>query len=176
LLALSRLVLGDEAACRMISDESEASRTTNRKGVGAKLFPESVKILFSKTTGRIRTVSLNGERLATLRPTDGLLSLSITAARRIAENADFAQCFVSVRDDVSKFVADGSDVFAAHVVKADGLAAGKGVILCATENDALKAIDLLNYIFNYSTANLHPLFYPFSEAFIQSLRRQSQSR
>ena len=34
---------------------------------------------------------------------------------------------------------------------------------------ALKAIDLLSYVFNHSTANLHPLLYPFSEGFIQSL-------
>ena len=110
------------------------------KGVGIRLFPENVKILYSKTTGRIRYVSLNGERLATLRPTDGLLSLSITAARRIAENADFAQCFVTVRDDVSQFVADGSDVFAAHVVKADGAIHAKDEVIVVDENGKVLAV------------------------------------
>lgn len=89
------------------------------KGVGNKLFPENVEILYSKATGRIRYINLNGERLATLRPTNGLLSLSITAARRIVENVDLARCLVTVRSDVSRFVAEGSDVFAAHVVKVD---------------------------------------------------------
>src|SRR3989339_2251541 len=83
------------------------------QGVGVKLFPENVKILYSKATGRIRYVNLNGERLATLRPTDGLLSLSITAAKVLAENVGSAQCFVTVRNDVSKFIAEGGDVFAA---------------------------------------------------------------
>lgn len=40
---------------------------------------------------------------------------------------------------------------------------------------ALKAIDLMSYVFNHSTANLHPLLYPFSEAFIQSLDTVSKS-
>lgn len=87
------------------------------KGVGRKLFPENVEILYSKRTGRIRYVYLNGKRLATLRPTDGLFSLSIAGAKRIAGNKAFAKCFVTVRDDVSEFIAQGGDVFAAHVVK-----------------------------------------------------------
>lgn len=110
------------------------------KGVGVRLFPENVQILYSKTTGRIRYVSLNGERLVTLRPTDGLLSLSISAARRIAESADFAQCFVTVRDDVSKFVADGSDVFAAHVVKADDEIHTKDEVIVVDEDNRVLAV------------------------------------
>jgi len=89
------------------------------KGVGDKLFPENVEIIYSKRTGRIRYVYLDGKRLATLRPTDGLFSLSIVGARRIAEYAVSAKCFVTVRDDVSKFIAKGGDVFAVHVVKVD---------------------------------------------------------
>lgn len=34
---------------------------------------------------------------------------------------------------------------------------------------SLKCTELLTYIFNNSTARLHPLFYPFSESFIRSL-------
>jgi len=89
------------------------------KGVGAKLFPENVEIACSRRTGRIRYVYLNGERLSTLRPKDGLFSLSITGANRIAGNASSARCFVTVRDDVSKFIVGGGDVFAKHVVDAD---------------------------------------------------------
>lgn len=39
-------------------------------------------------------------------------------AMRIAENNN-AKCFVTVRNDVAKFIAEGGDVFAVHVVKAD---------------------------------------------------------
>jgi len=89
------------------------------RGVGIKLFPGKVKVLYSKRTGRIRYVYLNGQRLVTLRPTNGLFSLSIKGAKRIADNAGSARCFVTVRDDVSQFIADGGDVFAVHIVKAD---------------------------------------------------------
>ena len=80
------------------------------------LFPEGVNVAFSRRTGRIRYVFLNGKRLVTMRPTDGLFSLSVTGAKRVA---GAAKCCVEVRDDVSKFIAEGGDVFAVHVVRAD---------------------------------------------------------
>jgi CRISPR/Cas system-associated exonuclease Cas4 (RecB family) len=40
---------------------------------------------------------------------------------------------------------------------------------------AQKSIEILIYVFNNSTARLHPLFYPFSEAFVQSLETISKS-
>lgn len=39
----------------------------------------------------------------------------------------------------------------------------------------IKCTDLLTYIYNNSTARLHPLFYPFSESFIKSLDLLSRS-
>ena len=89
------------------------------RGVGAGLFPDKVKIGFSRRTGRIRYIYLGEKRLATMRPTDGFFSLSIEGAKRIVENMSSARCFVTVQDDVSKFIAEGGDVFAVHVVKAD---------------------------------------------------------
>ena len=89
------------------------------KGVGAKLFPDNIEIQLSPRTGRIRFINLSGERLATLRPTDGLLSLSIKAAKLMAENTPFAKCFVTVKSSVSEFIAKGGDVFAVHVIKVD---------------------------------------------------------
>jgi predicted RNA-binding protein (TIGR00451 family) len=110
------------------------------KSVGAKLFPENVEITYSKTTGRIRYVHLNGKRLATLRPTDGLLSLSITSARLIAENPGSAKCFVAVRNDVAKFIADGGDVFAVHVVKADDAIRAKDEVIVVDEDNHVLAV------------------------------------
>jgi predicted RNA-binding protein (TIGR00451 family) len=124
------------------------------KKTGERLFPENVKITYSPRTGRIRYIHLEGERLATMRPTDGQFSLSIAGANRIAENGDSAKCFVTVRDDVARFVAEGGDAFAVHVVRADDeirakdeaivedekgtvLAVGRAV-LCAEEMKAFK--------------------------------------
>ncbi|MEM3695944.1 MAG: PUA domain-containing protein [Candidatus Bathyarchaeia archaeon] len=110
------------------------------KGVGVKLFPENVKIEYSKRTGRIRYVYLDGKRLATLRPTDGLFSLSIAGAKRIAENGQWAKCFVTVKKDVSKFIAEGGDVFAAHVLKADDEIRPKDEVIVLNESGEVLAV------------------------------------
>jgi predicted RNA-binding protein (TIGR00451 family) len=89
------------------------------RGVGSRLFPENVKILYSRRTGRIRYVYLDDKRLATLRPTDGLFSLSVIGSKRIIENLQSAKCTLVVQNSVSEFIAEGGDVFAAHVVKVD---------------------------------------------------------
>ena len=110
------------------------------KGVGAKLFPENVEIAYSKRTGRIRYIYLNGKRLSTLRPTDGLFSLSIKGAKRIAENAGSAKCFVIVQNNVSKFIAEGGDVFAAHIVKADDEIRSKDEVIVVDEGGRVLAV------------------------------------
>ncbi|MGD0644574.1 MAG: PUA domain-containing protein [Candidatus Bathyarchaeia archaeon] len=110
------------------------------KGVGAKLFPEKIEIQYSPRTGRIRFINLDGERLATLRPTDGLLSLSIKAAKFIAENLPLTQCFVTVKNDVSEFIADGGDVFAVHVVKVDDEICAKEEVIVKDESGNVLAV------------------------------------
>lgn len=110
------------------------------RGVGKLLFPEEVEIQFSKATGRIRYVNLKGERLVTLRPTDGLLSLSISAARRLVEGSCAVRCLVTVRNDVASFVADGGDVFAAHVVKVDDVVHAKDEVIVVDESKRVLAV------------------------------------
>ncbi len=110
------------------------------KGVGEKLFPENVEISYSKRTGRIRYVYLDGRRLATLRPTDGLFSLSIEGAKRIVENKAPARYMVTIKDSVSKFVAEGGDVFAMHVVKADKEIRPKDEVIVVNEKGEVLAV------------------------------------
>jgi len=86
--------------------------------VGLQLFPDEVEILKSKGTGRIRKVLLDGELLATLKPTDGLFSLSINGARRLADGPGLDRLRVIVSDDVEEFVQSGRSVFAKHVLGA----------------------------------------------------------
>jgi len=89
------------------------------KGLGNILFPEKVDITYSKRTGRIRYVFLDGKRLVTLRPRDGLFSLTIFAARRIVDKAKPLHYWVKVQDDVAAFILEGKSVFAKHVTAAD---------------------------------------------------------
>lgn len=110
------------------------------KGIGVKLFPDNVEITFSKRTGRIRYVYLNGKRLATLRPTDGTFSLSIAGAKRVIEKRCSAKCVVTVRDEVSKFIAEGGDVFAGHVTKADADIRPKDEVVVVNEAGEVLAV------------------------------------
>ena len=109
-------------------------------GVGEQLFPDNIEIQYSPRTGRIRYINLNGERLATLRPTDGLLSLSLKAAEFMAHNTPFAKCFVTVQNDVSKYIAAGGDVFAVHVVKVDSEVGAKDEVIALDENGQVLAV------------------------------------
>lgn len=111
------------------------------KGVGAKLFSKTVEFFYSPKTGRIRYVNLNGERLVTLRPTDGLFSLSIKAAQFITENlSERAHCFVLAKNDVSKFIAEGGDVFAVHVVDVNEEVRAKDEVIVLDENRRVLAV------------------------------------
>ena len=89
------------------------------KGIGSMLFPANTVLTRSRKTDRIRFIYLDGKRLATFRPTDGLFSLSIAGAKRFLTSPDSVRCLVYVQDDVSEFISAGGDVFAKHVVKAD---------------------------------------------------------
>jgi uncharacterized protein with predicted RNA binding PUA domain len=130
----------------MINMENSLSRVRSiadyqfGKGVGAKLFLDNIEIQYSPRTGRIRYINLNGERLATLRPTDGVLSLSIKAAVFMAENLAFAKCFVTVQNDVSKFIAAGGDVFAVHVVNVDAEVGAKDEVVVLDEDKHVLAV------------------------------------
>ncbi len=110
------------------------------KGVGAKLFPCNIEVQFSPRTGRIRYINLDGERLATLRPTDGLLSLSIKAAKTMVESIPEAKCFVTVKNDVAAYIARGGDVFAVHVVAVDDEVGAKDEVVAVDENRQVLAV------------------------------------
>jgi uncharacterized protein with predicted RNA binding PUA domain len=110
------------------------------KNVGKKLFPENVTVELSKRTGRIRFINLEGERLATLRPTDGLFSLSIKAAKHIVENIPEAKGLITLKNDVAQYIAAGGDVFAVHVVQVDDEIRAKDEVIIIDENKQILAV------------------------------------
>jgi predicted RNA-binding protein (TIGR00451 family) len=89
------------------------------KGTGEKLFPDEVKIVHSRRTGKIRHVYLGEKILATLRPTNGLFSLTITGAKRIVEGVKTERLWVKIGAEAHPFVIRGKSVFAKHVIDAD---------------------------------------------------------
>lgn len=89
------------------------------KGAGKALFPDRVSIVFSRNTGRIRHIYLERDLLATLRPTDGLFSLTVAGAKRLMKGVKPPRLWVKVQKDVEPFIEQGRSVFAKHVVDAD---------------------------------------------------------
>jgi predicted RNA-binding protein (TIGR00451 family) len=88
------------------------------KGAGKALIPDDANITFSRTTGRIRHIYSKGKLLATLRPTDGMLSLTVTGAKRLSQENHIADMIVEVSKDTAPFIARGKSVFAKHVTHA----------------------------------------------------------
>ncbi|WP_321506993.1 PUA domain-containing protein [uncultured Methanoregula sp.] len=98
---------------------------------GTALFPEGCGFLLS-TTGRIRQILYGGVRLATVRASDGRLTLGIEGAKRLMACLPAPAYRVVIRDDVASFVAKGMNAFAKHVVAADpAIRAGDDVLVVA---------------------------------------------
>ena len=110
------------------------------RGIGAALFPHNVRIIFSKRTGRIRYIYLELERLATMRPKDGLFSLSIEGAKRVVRNVSSARCLVTVKNEISEFISEGGDVFSKHVVDADDEIRSKDEVIVVDKNRRILAV------------------------------------
>ena len=109
-----------------------------RKGAGKELFPENVTLALSKRTGRIRYIYLNGELLATIRPSDGLLTLTVEGAERLMKAKCSKRMLVVVQDDVSSFIQKGRNVFAKHVVSAsEEIRPGEEVIVVDSKSNIL---------------------------------------
>ena len=89
------------------------------KGSGVGLFPDDVEIEFSKNTGKIRYISLDGKLLATLRPTTATFVLTIAGAKSIINQVSPLRMWVKLADLAEPFVAEGRSAFAKHVIEVD---------------------------------------------------------
>ena len=123
------------------------------KGAGKVLFPNSIKLVVSPKTGRVRQITDGGKRIATIKPASGWLSLSIEGAARLHRYFPFPKLRVVVLSDVSNFIAEGRNVFAKHVVDVDKAIRAEDEVLVVDENDnllatgkaVLSAIEMLDF-------------------------------
>ena len=99
-------------------------------GVGRVIFNPRVSIKCSRKTGRIRHIYLRDKLIATLRPKDGLLALTLDGANIILSRLKDAPNVVVVDSSVAEAIRAGGDVFAKHIVHADqNLRPGEEVIV-----------------------------------------------
>ena len=110
------------------------------EGTGRILFPDSVQIVLSRRTGRIRHIYLRGNLLATLRPSDGMFSLTVEGAKRLHEHAKPRHLWVGVQEDAEPYVAQGKSVFAKYVADADEEIRPQEEVIVIGENNRVLAV------------------------------------
>lgn len=108
--------------------------------VGVSLFPDEVELRYSKRTGRIRHVYFDGKLLTTLRPRDGLFSLTIYGAERLRTVLKPLKYRVVVETGVDEYIRRGRSVFARHVVGVDEEIRPGNEVLITSGVDELLAV------------------------------------
>ena len=77
--------------------------------------PKDIEIIFSKKTGRIRTVQQKEKLLCTLR-IDGGLAITPYFAQLLLKSKKFKENCLEINKDAAPFVEKGRSVFCKHVV------------------------------------------------------------
>ena len=85
-------------------------------GAGELLFPDGIRIEYSRNTSRPRHIFLDNVLLANYRPTDAVFTITIAGAERLNTLPGFTS-FVVVIDDVLEFIVQGKNLFAKHVAE-----------------------------------------------------------
>ena len=81
----------------------------------SKYLPKDIEIIFSRKTGRIRTVFHKEKLLCTLR-IDGGLAISPYFAQILLKSKSFRENCVEINEEAAPFVKEGRSVFSKHVV------------------------------------------------------------
>jgi len=110
------------------------------RGVGNALFPSTVVLTHSRKTGKIRHIYLDGKLLATLRPRDGQLALTLEGARRLLSKRKSLPAYVTVKNEISTFIKMGRNVFARHITQADKKLRPEDEVIVLDEDGNLLAV------------------------------------
>lgn len=119
---------------RMVADFQFGS------GTGRKLFPDACEVRVSRSTGRLRSVLLDGRLLATLRAHDGFFTLGIAGAEILHDISPGLENRVVVTDDSAEFNSQGYNVFFKFVKKFDSAIIAGNEVLVVDEADHLVAV------------------------------------
>jgi len=110
--------------CRQITDDDlirirAVADYQFGSGCGEAFFPDGVMVIKSRKTGKVKGIYHKSKLLATLRPSDGYLALSVDGACRLTKSLYPPRYRVVVQDDVLEFIKQGRNLFSKHVVSAD---------------------------------------------------------
>jgi len=108
------------------------------RGAGLALFPDGTEFTLSRT-GRVRQISGEGKRIATLRANDGFLVLSTFGGERLRAALPYPLKRVVMDDDAAPFVAQGKTAFCKFVVDCDPELRALEEVLLVDRRDRLLA-------------------------------------
>lgn len=106
----------------------------------SRAFPKTLLITRSPNTHRIRHIFQNGKLLATYRPKDGLLALSIAGGEALLRIFKPPRLRVQVVPGVEEFITKGGNVFCKHVQKVDPELRPAEEVLVVDDKDRLLAV------------------------------------
>ena len=104
---------------------------------------ENLSIERSKKTKRIRYIYLDNNLLLTIRPTNGLFTLSFFSADLIIENSLSPRLRAVVLNEISKYIKMGRNVFCKHIINIDERLRPMDEIIVVNQDNELLAIGRL---------------------------------
>jgi predicted RNA-binding protein (TIGR00451 family) len=87
------------------------------RGASRGLPKSGFRFYYSRRSGRVKLIKLDGEIFATVKP-NGSMALSMSGARVLSRSPAFKENFVQVSDDAVPFVKGGKSVFCKFVTRA----------------------------------------------------------
>jgi uncharacterized protein with predicted RNA binding PUA domain len=134
----NKLLLGLRQA-KAISDFQFGKEMTNL------LFKDIDNVLIkrSRRTQKIRYIFLENNLLLTLRPNNGLFTISIHSARIIIKHFTPPKLRVIVLNEISEFIKKGRNVFCKHVIDVDENLRPLDEVIVVNQDDELLAIGRL---------------------------------
>ena len=106
----------------------------------AKAFPKTIMITRSPNTHRIRHIYHDQDLLATYRPKDGLLALSIPGGLALLNTFKPPKLRVRVVPGVEEFIKKGGNVFCKHIQDVDPDLRPAEEVLVVDQKDRLLAV------------------------------------
>ena len=105
---------------------------------------ENYKVEFSRTTGNMKYIFRNGERVLSYKPTTGMFTLSILGAKLLHSNTISPNHRVIILSEVEEFIRQGKSVFAHHVIQIHPNLRIGSEVLVVNEQDDLVAVGKLS--------------------------------
>jgi predicted RNA-binding protein (TIGR00451 family) len=106
----------------------------------SRAFPKTIMITRSPNTHRIRHIYNKSDLLATYRPKDGLLALSIPGGQALRAIFKPPRLRVKVVPGIEEFIKNGGNVFCKHVQEVDPELRPAEEVLVVDETDRLLAV------------------------------------